>query len=108
MLVTDTYGMDFLSLCTQDLLSLISHLYVCNGPNVCFFPLLGGGAYKYMDLLTSKLGLRWDIGLSKDRRKKRERMGEWEGSEWEEVKEGRDGERKGNMGMGSEGGREGG
>lgn len=60
-----------------------------------------------MDLLTSKLGLRWDIGLSKDRRKKRERMGEWEGSEWEEVKEGRDGERKGNMGMGSEGGREG-
>ena len=28
-----------------------------------------------MDLLTSKLGLRWDIGLSKDRRKKRER--EW-------------------------------
>ena len=30
-----------------------------------------------------------------------------EGSEWEEVKEGRDGERKGNMGMGSEGGREG-
>lgn len=23
-----------------------------------------------MDLLTSKLGLRWDIGLSKDRRKK--------------------------------------
>lgn len=26
-----------------------------------------------MDLLTSKLGLRWDIGLSKDRRKKRER-----------------------------------
>ena len=60
-----------------------------------------------MDLLTSKLGLRWDIGFSKDRRKKRERMGEWEGSEWEEVKEGRDGERKGNMGMGSEGGREG-
>ena len=34
-------------------------------------------------------------------------MGEGEGSEWEEVKEGRDGERKGNMGMGSEGGREG-
>lgn len=34
-----------------------------------------------MDLLTSKLGLRWDIGFSKDRRKKRERMGEWEGSE---------------------------
>ena len=34
-------------------------------------------------------------------------MGEWEGSEWEEVQEGRDGERKGNMGMGSEGGREG-
>ena len=59
------------------------------------FSLQGGGAYKYMDLLTSKLGLRWDIGLSKDRRKKRERMGEWEGSEWEEVKEGRDGERKG-------------
>ena len=53
-----------------------------------------------MDLLTSKLGLRWDIGLSKDRRKKRERMGEWEGREWKEVKEGRDGERKGNMGMG--------
>ena len=34
-----------------------------------------------MDLLTSKLGLRWDIGLSKDRRKKRERVGEGEGSE---------------------------
>lgn len=61
-------------LCTQDLLSLISHLYVHNGPNVCFFFLLGGGAYKYMDLLTSKLGLRWDIGLSKAGRK-RER--EW-------------------------------
>ena len=60
-----------------------------------------------MDLLTSKLGLRWDIGLSKDRRKKRERMGEGEGSEWEEVKEGRDGEKNGNMGRGSEGGREG-
>ena len=60
-----------------------------------------------MDLLTSKLGLRWDIGLSKDGRKKRERMGEGEGSEWEEVKEGRDGERNGNMGRGSEGGREG-
>ena len=29
-----------------------------------------------MDLLTSKLGLRWDIGLSKDRRKK-EREREW-------------------------------
>ena len=37
--------------------------------------LSGGGAYKYMDLLTSKLGLRWDIGLSKDGRKiKREWM----------------------------------
>ena len=34
-------------------------------------------------------------------------MGDWEGSEWKGVKEGRDGERKGNMGMGSEGGREG-
>lgn len=34
-------------------------------------------------------------------------MGDWEGSEWKEVKEGRDGERKGNVGMGSEGGREG-
>ena len=35
-------------------------------------------------------------------------MDEREGSEWEEVKEGRDGERNGNVGMGSEGGREGG
>ena len=35
-------------------------------------------------------------------------MGDWEGSEWKGVKEGRDGERKGNVGMGSEGGREGG
>ena len=34
-------------------------------------------------------------------------MDERERSEWEEVKEGRDGERKGNMGMGSEEGREG-
>ena len=34
-------------------------------------------------------------------------MDEREGSEWEEVKEERDGERKRNMGIGSEGGREG-